>query len=252
MLSTLILARNASAWTGPTGNNTFLFNGAIPTLIDAGVGDPAHIDDIASALQGAPLAAVLITHTHSDHTSGIPALVARWPAVDVRREFHDGEIVAVGDDRLRAIHTPGHAPDHFCFLDESAGDLYCGDLLRANGTIVIPPSHGGNLRHYLESLHRARDLSPRRLLPAHGPIITNPPEVIDSYLTHRAYRERQIVAALARRGATPSELVPEVYGTLPAGLQDAAAESILAHLIKLEEEGRAASEADGRWRPLPP
>ena len=117
----LLPAHNASTWTGPTGNNTYLLPGAVPTLIDAGVGKPEHVDAVAHALGGRPLALVLITHGHSDHVNGVPALVARWPDVRVRQfgagnePILDGEVIAAGDGAVTAIHTPGHAADHCCF-----------------------------------------------------------------------------------------------------------------------------------------
>jgi glyoxylase-like metal-dependent hydrolase (beta-lactamase superfamily II) len=233
-------ANNPSLWTGPTGNNTYLLTGRVPTLVDAGVGDATHLDAIRAWLGGAPLARVLITHGHSDHVSGLPALATRWPDIRVVRypEIADDDIAA-GDGRLRAIHTAGHAPDHVCFLDEESGDLYCGDLVRAGGTIVIPASKGGNLREYLASLRRVRSISPRRLLPGHGPIITDPQTVIDEYLEHRARREAQIIAALARGPRSVEEIARDVYGQLPPALVAASADSVLAHLLKMQEEGTA-------------
>lgn len=247
-------ARNASAWTGPTGNNTYLLPGAVPTLIDAGVGHAEHLEEIERALGGVPLAQVLITHGHPDHVGGLPALRQRWPGVSIfpidsfAPELQDQTAVAAGDGELVAMHTPGHSPDHFCFVDRSSGDVYCGDLAREEGTIVIPASRGGSLRLYLASLERIRDLRPKRLLPGHGRAINDPTALIESYLAHRAGRERQIAAALRTLApARPEDLVPIVYGSLPDGLVNAAAETVLAHLIKLEEERMAARDESGRW-----
>ncbi len=234
-------AGNASEWTGPTGNNTYLMPAAPPLLIDAGVGWPDHVDAIASALQGAPLAIVLITHHHVDHASGAPALRHRWPDLIVRgggagSALVDGEEIEAGGTHLRAMHTPGHAHDHYCFFDERSRDLFCGDLARIGGTVVIPASRGGSLREYLRSLDRVRGLNPRRMLPAHGPVIDEPARVIDEYIAHRRERERQIIEALAAGWRTPTEIVARVYTGLPASLHAAAEETVRAHLQKLREE----------------
>jgi glyoxylase-like metal-dependent hydrolase (beta-lactamase superfamily II) len=249
-----IPAGNASAWTGPTGNNTYLLPGRAATLIDAGVGNPPHLDAIAQALQGAPLARVLITHAHPDHVTGIPALRARWPDVDVR-QFGAGERPLVADERIaagdatcRVIHTPGHSPDHCCFgFGDPVDDVCCGDLARLGGTIVIPASRGGNLAHYLDSLRTIRALQPVRLLPGHGPVVENPIRLIDDYLEHRALRDRQILRVLNDRPATPAEIADLIYGELADPLRDAAADTVLAHLIKLRNEG-SVDDHDGSWR----
>jgi glyoxylase-like metal-dependent hydrolase (beta-lactamase superfamily II) len=251
MLSAILLpAGNASTWTGPTGNNTFLITGRIPALIDAGVGHREHIDAIARALDGRALALVLVTHGHSDHVAGLPALVERWPGVRIRRfggggePLVDGERVDAGDSFLTVLHTPGHSPDHCCFM--SRRDVFCGDLLRAGGTVVIPASRGGNLSDYLDSLRRLRELAPARLLPAHGPIVDRPDAAIDWYLQHRAERERQIVEALGAGLSAPEQIVSRVYAGLAEELVPAALESVLANLLKLRQEGRA-TERNGVW-----
>lgn len=246
-----IPAGNPSPWTGPDGNNTYLLPGVVPTLVDAGVGEPSHVAAVAEALHGAPLAQLLITHSHPDHARGVPALTARWPQVVVRNlapdACRDGDSIAAGETTLIALHTPGHAPDHFCFFDESSRDVYCGDLARKGGTIVVPASAGGNLAQYLESLRRIRDLRPRRLLPGHGPIVDDPAALIDEYLRHRAEREAQIAALLQSGETTVDAIVGRIYSNLQPSVVRAAADSVLAHLIKLRDDGNAV-EADGHWQ----
>jgi glyoxylase-like metal-dependent hydrolase (beta-lactamase superfamily II) len=132
-----------------------------------------------------------------------------------------------------------------CFFDEETRDLYCGDLARMGGSIVIPASKGGNLRQYLDSLRRMRVLEPKRLLPGHGPIVEDPGALIDDYLRHRQQREDEIVAAVSDGLRTPEEMVPRIYGVLTPVLKAAAADSVLAHLVKLHEEQRAFVSDDG-------
>ena len=233
----LIPAANPSEWTGPTGNNTWLVPGREPALVDAGTGRPEHVDAVARALDGVPLARVLITHWHPDHVSGLPALRDRWPrlvVVDSAREP-----IPAGDGVLEAVPTPGHAPDHLCFFDRQSRDLYCGDLARRGGTIVIPASKGGDLRAYLDSLRRVRALDPRRLLPGHGPIVEDPIALIDEYIAHREQREQQILKAILDGARTVPDIVRRVYPALPESLSDAAADSVRAHLMKLRDDGRA-------------
>ncbi len=253
----LLPAHNPSAWTGPTGNNTYFLDGAIPTLIDAGVGHAGHIAAIAGALDGRALAQILITHAHPDHASGVPALTARWPDVRVRKMppdsltgatfLVDDEEIRAGQARLRAVRTPGHAPDHCCFVDEGAREIYCGDLIRVGGTIAIAASRGGDLRAYVQSLMRVRSLSARRLFPGHGPAIDDPESAIDAYLRHRAERDTQVLEALRSGLDSPDSIAARIYAGLDPSLERAAVDTILAHLIKLEGEGRVFREGE-KWR----
>ena len=230
-----LAADNASEWTGPTGNNTYLFADDPAVLIDAGIGRETHLDAIAAALGGRELRLVLVTHGHVDHVAGVPELRKRWPGLIVRGggagdPLIDGEVFDAGGTRLRAVHTPGHAPDHFCFYDEAAGDLFCGDLARIGGTVVIPASSGGDLGAYLESLRRIRDLAPTRLLPAHGPVIDDPAALIDEYIAHRHLRSQQVKEALDAGLRTPAEIVARIYQGLPKSLIRAAEDTVAAHL----------------------
>src|SRR5260370_37818301 len=100
MTPILIEAGNPSEWTGPSGNNTWLLTGREPALVDAGVGNPAHVEAVERALEGLPLVRVLITHWHPDHVKGLPALRDRWPGLAVADGA--GDPGAAGDRPLRA------------------------------------------------------------------------------------------------------------------------------------------------------
>jgi ribonuclease/clavin/mitogillin len=232
----LIPAGNPSEWTGPTGNNTWLLPGREPALVDAGVGNPDHVEAVSTALGGGPLVRVLITHWHPDHVKGLPALRDRWPGLTVVDA--PGDAVPAGDGVLEIIPTPGHAPDHLCFFDRASADLYCGDMARRGGTIVIPAGKGGDLRAYLASLELMRALAPKRLLPGHGPIVDDPIALIDEYVAHRRQREQQILQAMLDGARTVDEIVRRVYPALPGSLSAAAADTVRAHLAKLRDEGR--------------
>jgi ribonuclease/clavin/mitogillin len=243
------------------GTNTWLLPGKEPTLVDAAEDSDEYAARVAEALEaeqpGATLKRVLVTHAHSDHVAGLVALQRRWPdllfaklpgAKDARwgvtfEPLADEAVVRAGDSALWVIHTPGHAPDHVCFYEPSAAVLLCGDLLVNGGTITIPPSHGGNLRHYMKSLRRVLDLQPRQALAGHGDPIDNPAALIRAYIGHRQLREQQIVDVLDAGPSSIDTIVSRVYPGLQADLLEAAAENVHAHLIKLLEEGRATKDA---------
>lgn len=255
----MIPACNPGPMTGE-GNNTWLIHGREPALVDAGTGDPRHLDALAAALgPGATLARVLITHAHGDHMSGAAALRARWPAAaflkvpwperDGRFDascvpLQPGQFVPAGDDELEVVHTPGHAPDHVAFWHASSRTLFGGDLLVQGGTVMIPASRGGRLADYLRSLERVRALGPARVLPGHGPEILRPGALLQGYIAHRRRREEQVLEALATDPGTPGTLAARIYDRLPEALRPAAEESVRAHLDKLEDEGRVTRTGD--------
>jgi len=256
-------AGNPGPYTGAAGNTTYLIDGAAPVLVDAGIGRGDHLDAVARELAGRSLARVVVTHGHSDHASGVEAIVARWPtAILLKRPWpevdsqyrvdwtrlDDGSEVHTGAVVLRVVATPGHAPDHICLFEPESRTLFGGDLLAAHTTVVIPHTQHGSVRDYLASLRRVRGLAPARVLPAHGPAIEHPVALIDRYLDHRLQRERQILEVLQGGPATPARIVELVYESLRPELVGAAQESVLAHLFKLQEEGRVVRRlGSGKW-----
>jgi glyoxylase-like metal-dependent hydrolase (beta-lactamase superfamily II) len=258
-------AHNPGPMTGD-GNWTYLFTGRVNTLVDAGAGIPAHLDAIEQALGCAPLAQVLVTHAHVDHIGGAPAIAQRFPGVRFRKmpwperdvKWPVGwdpivaeEIVTAGDSALVAVHTPGHAPDHLCFWHAGTRALLCGDLVQRGNTVWIPANLRGDLIDYLASLERARALEPALLLPAHGPVIDDAGKLFQRYLNHRRQREEQVVDALRRGLITSRAIVDDIYVGLAESLLKLAHEGVVAHLVKLEREGRARRDGDA-WHIMDP
>lgn len=235
------------------GNWTWLIAGRVPTLVDAGVGDPRHLDAIEDALGGATLSQVLVTHHHADHASGAPAIAGRmpharflkmpWPDADAGwparwQPVADGERLDAGDTSLVAVHTPGHAPDHLCFWHEETRTVFSGDLALIGSSVWIRSGPGGDVAAYIASLERILALNPARMFPAHGPVVEDPGSLLRSCITHRLEREAQILDAL-RSGDTRAEvLVSRLYRGLDEALVPRARETVIAHLQKLEREGR--------------
>jgi glyoxylase-like metal-dependent hydrolase (beta-lactamase superfamily II) len=253
-------AYNPGPFTG-SGNTTWLSPGRVPVLIDAGTGDPRHLDDLATALGDARLVRVLVTHAHPDHASGASAIAERmphvrfakmpWPERDTRypvawEPLADNDAIEAGDVELLAVHTPGHAPDHLCFWHRETRTMFCGDLAVSGTTVVIPASAGGDLGAYLASLERVIALQPSRLLPAHGPIIDDPGDLLRRYLAHRRQREEQVLAALAAGDTSADAIVNRAYAGLSPNLIGMARESVTAHLLKLQREGRV-TKAGENW-----
>jgi glyoxylase-like metal-dependent hydrolase (beta-lactamase superfamily II) len=253
-------AGNPGPMTG-SGNWTYLLPGSAPVLVDAGVGQAAHLDALFAHAPAGP-DVVLVTHAHPDHASGAPAIAARaprarflkypWPEPDRAigvgwAPLADGQHVATAEGPLEVVHTPGHSPDHVVFWHEASATVFTGDLLVLGSTVVIPAAHGGSLGAYLGSLARVAALRPRRALPAHGPVIDDPLALIDHYVAHRRNRETQVLEALAAGGTTIAAIAARIYRGLDPALMPQAHESVLAHLLKLEDDGGVWRDGDV-WR----
>jgi glyoxylase-like metal-dependent hydrolase (beta-lactamase superfamily II)/8-oxo-dGTP pyrophosphatase MutT (NUDIX family) len=251
----VVVAPNPGVMTGP-GTNCYIV-GADPTVvIDPAVDDEDFLHSVATA--AGDVAQILITHRHSDHVGGAGRL-AEMTGAPVRAfgnsragdavvsPLSDGDVIQVGAARLVAIHAPGHASDHLCFYLDGTTSLFSGDTVLGEGTAVIAPPDG-DMRAYLESLHRLQSWRIGRIYPGHWQPLDGGRSVIDRYIAHRKEREASIEEALATSPASIDEIVARVYVDTPAHLHPIAAYSVRAHLEMLEEAGRV-KRANEQWAP---
>jgi glyoxylase-like metal-dependent hydrolase (beta-lactamase superfamily II) len=258
-----LVARNPGFMTGP-GTNTYLVGTQRCAVIDPGPHDLVHIERILDAA-GGRVSSILATHTHPDHSPAVAALaqstgaevLGRGAPVHGRQDatfaptrvLNDGDVVRVGDMTLRAIHTPGHASNHVCYLLEGSGMLFSGDHVMQGSTVVIGPPDG-NMQLYLQSLARLQREPVTRIAPGHGTVIEDAQSEVTRLIAHRLQREAKVVERLRRAGrATIDVLVTSVYDDVDSRLHPVAKGSLLAHLLKLEADGRAARDAaaDATW-----
>lgn len=253
---------NPGRMTG-AGTNTYIIGepGAY-AVIDPGPIEPAHIDRIA-AIVGKDLKYILCTHAHPDHSPGAaplkeltgapilgapsgPHFRSEWQFTPDRTLEH-GERLAVGDTTLRVIHTPGHASNHLCFLQEEDRLLYSGDHINNGSTVVIDPPDG-DMHAYLKALHALLDEPIDYILPAHGWVLGFAHEAIRQLIGHRLGRERKVLEAVRNRGpAELKTLLPVVYDDVDPMMHPIAARSLLAHLEKLVIDGAVRKDPGDLW-----
>lgn len=259
-----ITAPNPGVMTGP-GTNTYILGTRELVVIDPGPDIESHVAEVCKAV-GGRLKWILCTHTHLDHSPASRALKKATGAQvaglacaqDGRqdaefapeRTLHDGDSVAVDGVTLRAVHTPGHASNHLCYLLDEQKLLFTGDHVMQGSTVVISPPDG-DMQAYFASLEKLLGLELAALAPGHGRVIETPHDEVRRLIAHRLKREAKVVGALARRNpASLDDLVPLAYDDVPERLYAPAKRSLHAHLIKLAREGRA-SESPAGWAPNP-
>jgi glyoxylase-like metal-dependent hydrolase (beta-lactamase superfamily II) len=258
-----LLAPNPGPFTGP-GTNTYLLGRESVAVIDPGPVIDKHIETILSEA-GDRIRWIIVTHTHVDHSPAAAVLKSRldseveligMPSLQQGFSFdkqfkpdriisHE-QIIQSDEFTLKALYTPGHASNHVCYLLEEEKLLFCGDQLMEGSTVIIAPPDG-NMAEYIQSLEQLLMYPIEAIAPAHGNIMLNARAVLSQTIAHRLRREQKVVSVLSEIKAAGMEaLVLKVYDDVPVFMHPIAQQSLLAHLLKLEAEGRA-TKRDEIW-----
>jgi glyoxylase-like metal-dependent hydrolase (beta-lactamase superfamily II) len=265
-----IVANNPGPFTFK-GTGVYIAGGEDVAVIDPGPDLPEHIAALKRVLAGRRVTHILVTHTHSDHSPAAKPL-KEWsgaktyafgphgsgreegPTVEAGGDMDfvpdvrvkDGDIIAGNGFTFEGVHTPGHTSNHMCFALQEEQALFTGDhIMGWSTTVVTPPD--GDMAAYIASVEKLQARGDKTLYPTHGAPITDPAPFLAAYREHRLDRERQVLAAIADGLATIPQMVARMYADVDKRLHPAAARSVLAHLIKLEREGRAIHDS-GRYR----
>ena len=254
---------NPGMFTGP-GTNTYVIGAESGPVfvLDPGEEDDRHFDAVAVAVGGRQVEAVLISHLHRDHWPLAPRVANHYGAViltfseqppfGAAARLEDNERLSAAGTTLVALHTPGHASDHLCFLLEEERAVFTADLVMGWSTSIIAPPDG-NLNQYMASLERLIELDRSAgidvLHPGHGESIEPPLDRIEEIRRHRQERTEQALEAIAAGVATIPEMVERIYVDVDPKLHGPAAFSLRAHLDALVEEGKVTETEPGRYEP---
>ena len=274
-----LLAPNPSPLTG-TGTNTYLVGATELVVIDSGPDHDDHLAAILAQVAGRPVARIVVTHAHRDHSALAPRLAAltgaellafgtaaegrsprmqAWadrlppsaegldPTFTPDHRLADGDRLTGPDWELSVLHTPGHLGGHICLaLGET---LFSGDHVMGWSTSIVAPPDG-DMSDYMAALHRLAEGPWRRLLPGHGDPVEDPALRLAQLIRHRQDREAAVLAALTTGPATPTGLTARLYQDTPRHLWPAARQNVLAHLIDLAGRSLVAAEADASADPV--
>lgn len=268
-----LIRRRVAGNHGPftaSGTCTYVVGQGRVAVIDPGPDNATHLDSLMADLAGETVEAILVTHTHRDHSPGArrlkaitgapilgcgPHRAARAliegeagalePSADREhrpdRELKDGDTVTGPGWTLTAVETPGHTMNHLAFALLEAEALFSGDHVMAwSTTIVAPPD--GQMHAYMASLDKLRTRTEATYWPGHGGPVRDPARFVRGLAGHRRQREAGIRSRLAMGDTRISEIVAAVYQGLDPRLRGAAALSVFAHLEDMVARGVATCD----------
>jgi glyoxylase-like metal-dependent hydrolase (beta-lactamase superfamily II) len=257
-----VVAHNPGPFTY-LGTGVYIIGHGEVAVIDPGPDQPGHLDVLLKAVEGEKVTHIFVTHGHLDHSPAARPLAAATGATiyamdgapiptesEVRLEagddlafrpdfgVTDGQIFRGETWSIQAVFTPGHTSHHVAYALVEENALFCGDHIMGWSTTVISPPDG-DMAAYLRSLEKVRDAKYSTLWPTHGPPVTEDVSgFVQAYINHRLSREAQILAALSKAPATIRTLVPTLYADVDSRLHPAACHSVLAHMIRMVDDGR--------------
>ena len=239
-------------------------------LVDTGWGREAPTQELMNYIQevGNPqVTHIILTHRHDDHIGGASQLhkatgatiVAHsiekktiqnsLDATEIGMVVEDGDSVNLGDLTIRMVHTPGHTIGSLSVFIPERRALFTGDTVLGLGNTVIMPGHG-DMRLYLESIHKMLSYEPTVIYPGHGPVVRNVSAKLNGIIRHRIEREDQLVSLIEERPRTVDDLLWSLYPELHKGLRHIARNQIRSHLRKLQVERRVHVTNDKRYAML--
>jgi glyoxylase-like metal-dependent hydrolase (beta-lactamase superfamily II)/8-oxo-dGTP pyrophosphatase MutT (NUDIX family) len=263
----LMIPVKTSTLPPATHTNCYLFGKREMILLDPGCSATAEQARLSRHVkrrmaEGMTVHSICLTHHHEDHAGGAEVLAAELGVPVMAHEetlkrlakptlaskpLKDREVIELsGGERVRALHTPGHAPGHLAFYEETQRSLFAGDLVSGISTIVID-ALPGSLDRYLKSLERIRELDAHTLFPGHGPPLIDPKKSVQQVLDHRAGREAKILDAVREGALHLEEIVRRAYADTPEADPRLAQLQSQAHLERLEAQGHLRRERD-EWR----
>lgn len=270
-----VTANNPGAYTF-TGTNSFILGDARVAVVDPGPNDPAHLDALIGAIKGRKVDAILLTHTHKDHSGLARELQRRTKAplvfagphhpsrktgpfepnpvgrssdtgLSPDQTLRDGETIRLDGLGVRVVSTPGHCANHVCFALAGTPYLLSGDhVMGWSSTVIADPD--GAVAPYLKSLDRLQAISQTHYLPAHGGEIRDGKRQALALKAHREKRNAEILTALGKAPMSAGELRALIYPDIHAGARLAALMTLKAHLHYLKDEGLVGVAGFGPWQ----
>jgi glyoxylase-like metal-dependent hydrolase (beta-lactamase superfamily II) len=221
-----------------TGTNTWVVGRRPAWVVDPGPLIDTHVKRVMAAIDArGGLGGVALTHDHADHSEAVQTLLEAHPAPLAAGGRRDATVKLADDVRFgpfQAVHTPGHAPDHYVLIGDGA--CFTGDAVLGDGSVLITP-HPGAMAGYLLALTRLRLREDFNVLcPGHGEVVWDARAKLEEYIAHRVDRENRLIVALNEGRRSVSDLLDAVWGEVPEELRPAATATLAAHLDKLEDD----------------